>query len=269
MSGRLNLDHQANNWLSVGLTMNLARTENQRLPDDNAFSNPLQMAALTPLTPFLDPNTGLPAGTPPGDINIPLYYNPIISINYAKFVATSIRNLTNGYLQANIFKGLKFRSEVGVDLLNQQEEGYFQSQTVRNQTRATNGIGSNYGTFVTNYNTNNFFAYDNSFGQHGISATLGMSYQQSQTKTNFVEGTQFPSNSYQRIASAATKSDGSSTETNFGSYHILPVPTINLPINTYSRPVHVLTVLHVSGPTHATVSSLRCRWDGCFRKRTS
>ncbi len=215
MSGRLNLDHQANNWLSVGLTMNLARTENQRLPDDNAFSNPLQMAALTPLTPFLDPNTGLPAGTPPGDINIPLYYNPIISINYAKFVATSIRNLTNGYLQANIFKGLKFRSEVGVDLLNQQEEGYFQSQTVRNQTRATNGIGANYGTFVTNYNTNNFFAYDNSFGQHGISATLGMSYQQSQTKTNFIEGTQFPSNSYQRIASAATKSDGSSTETNF------------------------------------------------------
>jgi hypothetical protein len=56
--------------------MNLSRTLNRRLPGDNAFSNPLQMAALTPLTPFEDPNTGLPAGTPPGDVNIPLYYNP-------------------------------------------------------------------------------------------------------------------------------------------------------------------------------------------------
>lgn len=215
LTGRMNIDHQANDWLSVGLTMNLARTVNRRLPDDNAFSNPLQMSALTPHTPLLDPTTNLPAGTPPGDISIPLYYNPIISINYAKFTATSIRNLTSGYLQANIAQGLKFRSELGVDLLNQQEEGYFQSQTVRNQTRASSGVGSNYGTFVTNYNTNNFFAYDNTFGKHGIGATLGMSYQQSQTKTNFVEGTQFPSNSYQRIASAATKSDGSSTETNF------------------------------------------------------
>ncbi len=215
MSGRLNLDHQANNWLSVGLTMNLSRTLNRRLPGDNAFSNPLQMAALTPLTPFEDPNTGLPAGTPPGDVNIPLYYNPIISINYGSFVSTGIRNLTNGYLQANIFKGLRFRSEIGIDLLNQNEESFFQSQTIRNQSRASSGIGANYGTFVTNYNTNNFFTYDNAFGKHGISATLGMSYQQSQTKVNFVEGIQFPSDSYKKIASAANKSDGTSTETNF------------------------------------------------------
>jgi outer membrane receptor for ferrienterochelin and colicin len=44
---------------------------------------------------------------------------------------------------------------------------------------------------------------------------LGMSYQQSQTKVNFVEGIQFPSDSYKKIASAANKSDGTSTETNF------------------------------------------------------
>ncbi|MGG7665599.1 SusC/RagA family TonB-linked outer membrane protein [Dyadobacter sp. BHUBP1] len=215
ISGRMNLDHQAYKWLQVGLSMGLARTVNQRLPGDNAFSNPLQMAALTPLTPFTDPKTGLPTGTPPGDLNVPLYFNPMISINYAKFEATSFRNLTNTYAQFNILPELKFRSELGIDLLNQNEEGYYQSQNVRNVSEATSGLGNNYATFVTNYNTNNFFSYDKILGLHGIGATLGMSYQQSQRKLSFVEGTQFPSDSYKKIASAATKSDGSTSETNF------------------------------------------------------
>ncbi|QRR01934.1 SusC/RagA family TonB-linked outer membrane protein [Dyadobacter sandarakinus] len=215
VSGRMNLDHQAYKWLQLGLSMGLSRTVNKRLPGDNAFSNPLQMAAITPLTPFTDPETGLPIGTPPGDPNLPLYFNPMISINYAHFTATSFRNLTSGYAQINFSPELKFRSELGVDVLNQNEEGYYQSQNNRNIAAASNGLGESYGTFVTNYNTNNFFSYDKTFGVHSLGATLGMSYQQSQTKINFVQGTQFPSDSYTKIASAATKSDGSSTETNF------------------------------------------------------
>lgn len=214
-TGRLNLDHKANDWLTLGLTTSVARTLNRRLPDDNAFSNPLQSVALMPMTPNIDPNTGLPAGTPPGDVNIPMYYNPIITVNYAKFTAESFRNFSNGYATAKLAPGLIFQSEFGVDLLSQQEEGYFQSQTVRNQTRAVRGLGINRGTFVTNYNTNNYFNYTNTFGKSDISATLGMQYQQSTAKYNFVEGLDFPSDSYQRIASAATISGGSSSETNF------------------------------------------------------
>ncbi|MCF0039278.1 SusC/RagA family TonB-linked outer membrane protein [Dyadobacter fanqingshengii] len=215
LSGRMNLDHQAYNWLQVGLSMGLARTVNKRLPGDNSFSNPLQMAALTPLTPFTDPETGLPIGTPPGDVNLPLYFNPMISINYASFTATSFRNLTNAYAQINLLPSLKFRSELGIDLLNQNEESYYQSQNIRNIDQATNGLGENFGTFVTNYNTNNFLSFDKTFDVHALSATLGMSYQQSQTKISSTAGTQFPSNSYKKIASAATKSDGSSSETNY------------------------------------------------------
>jgi TonB-linked SusC/RagA family outer membrane protein len=214
-TGRLNLDHQANKWLTVGLNMSLARTQNKRLPGDNAFSNPIQASAITPLTPFTDPNTNLPAGTPPGDVNIPLYYNPFISIDYASFYAYVYRNLAQGYAQVQILPNLRFRSELGVDILNQQEEGYFGSQTVRNQTRAARGIGSNTYTGVVNYTTNNYFNYDRAFGVHTLGATLGMSYQQSQSKFNSVEGTQFPSDAYQRIASAGTISSGSSSETNF------------------------------------------------------
>lgn len=215
LSTRLNLDHKATDWLSVGLSMSLARTENRRLPGDNAFSNPLQSSATIPLTPFNDPNTGLITGAAPGDINLPLYYNPMLNIEYARYVSTGFRNLTNAYGQVKLFPGLIFRTELGVDVLSQNEEGYWKSQTVRNNSDASSGNGMNYATFVTNYNTNNFFSYTKDLGKNSISGVLGMSYQQSQTKRNYVEGIQFPSDSYQKIASAATKSNGSSSEDNF------------------------------------------------------
>ena len=82
-TGRLNIDQKVNDWLDMGVSLSLSRTFNRRLPDDNAFSNPLQAIALMPMNPFTDPNTGLPSGTPPGDVNIPLYYNPILSVDYA------------------------------------------------------------------------------------------------------------------------------------------------------------------------------------------
>ena len=65
-TGRLNIDQKVNDWLDMGVSLSLSRTYNRRLPDDNAFSNPLQAIALMPMNPFTDPNTGLPSGTPPG-----------------------------------------------------------------------------------------------------------------------------------------------------------------------------------------------------------
>jgi TonB-linked SusC/RagA family outer membrane protein len=214
-TGRLTLDQKANDWLDIGMSLSLAKTWQRRLPDDNAFSNPLQAIALMPMTPFTDPNTGLPAGTPPGDVNIPLYYNPVITVNYGRFTQDVFRTFGNAYAKARILPGLYLNSEFGIDYLSQNEEGYFQTQTIRNQTRASKGVGSNSGAFITNINTNNYLTYAKSWGNHKFDATAGMQYQNSQAKYNFTEGLDFPSDSYQKIASAATKSGGSSSEQEF------------------------------------------------------
>ncbi len=214
-TARINLDQKANDWLDMGVSMSLSRTYNRRLPDDNAFSNPLQAVALNPMTPFKDPNTGLPAGAPPGDVNIPLYYNPVLTVEYGRFTQDVYRTFGNSYLKAKIIPGLTFQTELGMDYLSQNEEGYFKSQTVRNQSTAVRGAGTNTGSFVTNYNTNSYFTYSKSTSKQNISATMGMQYQQSQGKFNSTAGTDFPSNSYQKIASAATKSGGSSSQTDF------------------------------------------------------
>jgi TonB-linked SusC/RagA family outer membrane protein len=214
-TGRLTIDQKANDWLDIGVSLALTRTWNRRLPDDNAFSNPLQAIALMPMTPFKDPTTGLDAGTPPGDVNIPLYYNPLLTVNYAKFTQDVYRTFGNAYARAKLAKGLTLNTEFGLDYLSQNEEGYFRSETVRNQTRAARGVGSNSAAFITNFNVNNYLAYAMNRGRHNLNATVGMQYQESQAKYNFTEGTDFPSNSYTKIASAATKSGGSSSQSDF------------------------------------------------------
>ncbi len=214
ITGRLNLDHQAYKWLRVGVNMGLSRSLNERISGDRQFDNPMQMVALTPLTPANDPETGLPVGTPPGDISQPLYYNPLINIGNAYYNTNVSRNLSSVYAQIDILKGLAFRTEFAVDLLNQQEELYYNSKTQRNFS-APRGLGQNRLVRVENYNTNNYFTYTTTFGKSALDLTAGMAYQQSQTNTNFTEGQDFPSDAYRQIASSARKTDGNSTQTDF------------------------------------------------------
>ncbi|MFD2570184.1 SusC/RagA family TonB-linked outer membrane protein [Spirosoma soli] len=213
-TGRINLDHRISDRVRVGLNMGLTRTLNQRLSGDRQFDNPLQINALIPLTPSIDPATGLEIGTPPGDPTIPLYYNPRINLGNAIFNTTVYRNISSAYGQIAIAKGLTFRSEFGLDVLNQQEERYYNSKTARNSS-APQGLGQNRFNRVENYNTNNFFSYSTLIGKHGIDGTVGMSYQQSQRKLNSVEGRDFPSDAYRQIASAAVISAGSSDQSDF------------------------------------------------------
>ncbi|WP_222840160.1 SusC/RagA family TonB-linked outer membrane protein [Flavihumibacter stibioxidans] len=214
LSGRLTIDHKAYDWLNVGFTSSLSRTTTRRLPGDNAFSNPVQASAIPTITPFNDPETGLLTGTPPGDEYRALYFNPFIAIEYARYIQSGYRNFSNAYASAKILPGLNFRSEFGLDLLAQQEDGYWGSENNRN-TEAPNGIGEYNTAFVFNYNTNNYFTYTKEFGKSNLEATLGMQYQKATSNYSRVEGKDFPSNSYQKIASAATISGGSTSQSQF------------------------------------------------------
>lgn len=210
-SGRINLDHRVSDRFRIGFNTGLSRTLNQRLSGDRQFDNPVQMVALPPMTPATDPATGLPVGTPPGDISLPYYYNPIVNLGNATFNTTVYRNISNVYGQLQLIKGLSFRSEFGLDVLNQQEEQYYNSKTQRNST-VPGGLGRFRTARVENYTTNNFFNYGTTIGRHGIDAVVGTSYQQSQQRTSLAEGQDFPSDAYRMIISAARKTDARSEQ---------------------------------------------------------
>ncbi|MDB5134834.1 MAG: TonB dependent receptor, partial [Mucilaginibacter sp.] len=216
-SGRVNVDSKISSSFEIGMNLDFTHTYNQRLGNDDQFNTPLEIVALSPITPIIDPRTNLISGTPPGDPNgdFPLYYNPLISVNNAYYHTNVYRTLGNIFGNWEIVKHFTFRSEFGVDQTNQNEDSYFDSLTARD-TATPNGFGRNTNTSIVHYTVNNYFTYKNVFAHdNSLDITAGTSYEYSHLMKNDVQGKNFPSDAYKEIASAALISAGSSSQSEY------------------------------------------------------
>ncbi|MEO5888769.1 MAG: TonB-dependent receptor [Ferruginibacter sp.] len=219
-SGRLNLEHKVRDWLSVGVNMSFARTFNKRVSNDNAFSTPLQIVALSPITPLIDPRTGLTSGaldlnTGNPNTNYPVYYNPVLSVENTKYNTVVNRTIGNLFASANIAKGLTFRTEFGMDQLNQNEDNFAGRLTARNQG-VPNGAGYNSSDQILNVNTNNFLRYVTTFGQASdFDVVAGTSFQKYQLTSNSASAEEFPSDSYKKLSAGASKTAATSSATDW------------------------------------------------------
>lgn len=217
-SGRVNLDNQVNNWLSFGMNMSFARSQNDRISNDDAFNTPLQMVALSPITPLIDPRSGLLSGqldtaTGSPNTNFPVYYNALLSSKNAFYKTLVNRTLGNVYGNINITKGLTYRTEVGIDQLNQTEESYTGRLTARD-AGIPNGRGSYYTAQVLNITTNNYLHYVSTLNDlHNIDLTGGMAFQKGSTATSGARAEGFPSDAYTKLSSGAIKTEATSSST--------------------------------------------------------
>ncbi|WP_295717546.1 TonB-dependent receptor [Mucilaginibacter sp.] len=209
---RTNISNQATKWLEVGANLSLSRTKNYRLDNDDAFSTPEQVVALSPITPVIDPRTGLTSGaldptTSLPNASFPIYFNPLLNAQNSFFNTVDYRNLGNLYAQVKLLPSLNFRSEVGVDILNSSEDSYSGSLTSRN-SGTPNGSGFNSSVTAVNFNTNNFLQFIKDIGKSNINAVGGMSYQRQQNDLNSITGNQFPSDAYKKLFSSADITNG-------------------------------------------------------------
>lgn len=220
ITARFNIDHQATDRLSFGLNLTPTRSVNNRVPNDNLFSTPMQVVALPPITPVIDPRTGLTSGaldpaTGLPNATFPLYYNPILSLQGGSYVTTTYRLLGNLYAQLKLTKGLTFRSELGTDLLNQDEESYQGRITARN-SGPTNGSAFSANQTDAKLVVNNFLSYKNIFAEnHSLEMTLGTSYETARINGTTVSGTQFASDAYRTIDNASQITAGTSFTTSY------------------------------------------------------
>ena len=202
-SGRLGVDHNVYSWLDFGGNININKIDNHRVSSDNAFSNPLQLNALPPIQPIRNAD---------GELNnYTVYYNNLIDLENGSNLSNTYRTFSNVYATAKITPNLTFRSEYGLDFINLEEELYLGSRT--QDGGDVGGYGFSHMAKSINYNTNNTLNYQNTFREiHNFSALLGMSYQDAQFRFTQAEGKNFPSDKFQKIASAAIKSDATSYE---------------------------------------------------------
>jgi TonB-linked SusC/RagA family outer membrane protein len=206
-SGRLNVDNKVNKFIDLGFTLSLARTSIQQVSADNAFSTPMQLVALSPITPVRDLDGEL-YGTP-----TTTYYNGLIDVEDAQRNILETRTVTNGYLNFLLYKGLKWHNEFGFDLYNLKENSRYGERTDAGQ--GSNGYGfSNYGQ-TQNLITKSYLDYLNNFGDFGLSAVLGTEFQKTSVDNSWVEGQNFPTDDLKTLASAGLITDGSQTLTEY------------------------------------------------------
>jgi TonB-linked SusC/RagA family outer membrane protein len=207
ISARLNIDNKVSKLIDLGFSLSLNRTKIDQVSADNAFSSPMQLVALSPITPVRDLD-GLLYGTP-----TTTYYNPLFDVEYASRDIMEYRSIANGYLTFNLLDGLKWRNELGFDLYNLKENARYGRLT--DSGVGSNGYGfANYGQ-TQNITTKSYFDYLKSFGDIGLSAVLGTEFQYTNVDNAWAEGQQFPMDELKTLASAGLISGASSTITKY------------------------------------------------------
>ncbi|HVK97852.1 MAG TPA: SusC/RagA family TonB-linked outer membrane protein, partial [Flavisolibacter sp.] len=209
ISGRINLDQDLSNKFKVGVNLSLNRTNARRVGADNLFNTPMQIVALAPITPVRNPQTGMLYDRP-----TTTYYNPLIDLENSNDRSYNFRNIGSVYGQYNFLRNLNFRTEFGLDMLNQNDERFFGSRTISGQ--ATKGWGRSIWLRSLRYTTNNLLNYRFELGDaNRFDATVGYSFEHLNHRTTSTTGEQFPSDDLQTLASAGKITGGSSSSSEF------------------------------------------------------
>jgi len=207
ISARLNVDNKVSNLVDIGFALSLNRTKIDQVSADNAFSTPMQLVAMSPVTPPRDLN-GILYNTP-----TTTYYNPLLDVEYASRDILEYRAVANGYLTFNLMEGLKWRNEFGFDLYNLKENGRYGRLT--ESGTGVNGYGfANYGQ-NQNVTTKSYFDFIRSLGDFSLSAVLGTEFQYTTVDNARAEGQQFPLDELKTLASAGLITAATSTLTKY------------------------------------------------------
>lgn len=203
LSNRINVDHQANDYVTIGTSIGTYYTINDQVRTSyNGGLGAAQSSSL-PVYPVRNPDGSFFGTTVPSfiqgrsgrtgadttyavtpDGNRPqTYFNPIAQLD-DKFRTTNFRNVSTVYLNLKLLPGLEFRTENSLDYFDQLEIFYF-SPTNRyfsDRNGKYRGLGAMQERRVNiyNLNTNNFFTYSKDLNENNrLKVTLGSALQSS------------------------------------------------------------------------------------------
>ncbi|MEE9371489.1 MAG: SusC/RagA family TonB-linked outer membrane protein, partial [Saprospiraceae bacterium] len=208
-SGRANLKHTFSDKLIAGLNISYSKTTVDRVANDNSFVTPLQAIAQSPISP-----PRLEDGTPFAGT---VYPNFLLAQDFGSYITRLRRTIGKAYLQYQIIPNLKFNSDFGYDLSYQTED---QVQGSRVPFQSTNGQVYTSNATSESYVFSNYATFNKDFGVNNFDLVVGTEFTQADRAFTSVTGTEFPSDDFQTINSAAeiTAGSGSTSAYNFLSY---------------------------------------------------
>ena len=195
-SFKANIDHQINDAVTIGTSNILTLSKRDQARPANGGNGTLLQASLnipTYLPIFADD------GTPLKWVN---FDNIDVLTSTVNLWSNSYHYVGNAYLAADLFKVLKFRSSLGVDYNNYEENEYWDTRTILG---ASGGKGTQSITQSGTLINEQTLSYNGKFGEHSVGALAGNTLQRVVLKNVSATGTNFPNNAYTQISSAATQ----------------------------------------------------------------
>ena len=119
--------------------------------------------------------------------------------------------LSNAFAELNIWDGIKYKFQAGVDLGATNHRTFTPSTAGGGMFTAppVKATGDYNSEFYYNWTIENMLTYDKTFGNHDISALLGYTAQKYTKEWANLNGSDFPDDEVQWIDAAATKNGGS------------------------------------------------------------
>jgi TonB-dependent starch-binding outer membrane protein SusC len=195
---RINLDGKVNNWLKVGNSLTLSRTNNNQIFDGgsgNANSSAVHGAInYLPVLPIFNPNTGnysrredaIRPGWGPFDRR-----NPVQLIEQTTDKTVADRIMGNVFADASLAPGLTYRLLLGIDSESQRRNYYFSNDRDPFNRASSASIGTvNAFTWLNTHQLN----YDKEIGKHRFNLTGVYEIQRRVVDRTFMGRSQFDNN---------------------------------------------------------------------------
>jgi TonB-dependent starch-binding outer membrane protein SusC len=204
LNGRLNLDYQPFDRLTLGTNVSLARGIVNRSRGDNTVFGPFANAVANPPVESVYDEDGSYTRT--------TYANPVGLALENEAEERSIRVLGNTFASVEVFPGVNARASFGLDQYTLRSRLY--DSPLVGLATGSGGSGTAANSFVnksTYEGTLNFARSLNE--QNALSGVVGASYENNTEEWSSVSGQQFPSEVFRYLTSAATITGGTSAVT--------------------------------------------------------
>ena len=170
-SVRLNLDHQASEWLKFGMSTTLSRSLQEA---GNASGTLVHALQNSPLGQPFDPETGELNFFPTSD---GLLANPLFNLDTDNLSNETKRNraFSSIFTEINFFKYFRYKLNFGFDISDYRRGSFYGSHSTSRLGGDAYASGTNWEEF--NYTLENLLYYTREFSKHQLDATLMQSIQ--------------------------------------------------------------------------------------------
>lgn len=205
MTLRSNNDYKVNNWIKIGLNLSpmLQLYSNPNTDGDRQILSGAMIADPSQ-TPYDEDGNLKLSLISPGMFN---QVNWVRRVKEYKDKYRVFTLLSNAFAEVNIWDGIKYRLQLGIDLGNRQQRVWTPSTSAGSWASAPPGKPSgSYNTeFYYNWNAENLFSYDKTFGEHSLGLLAGYSAQEYHWERGALNGSDYPDDLVEWVHAATTR----------------------------------------------------------------